>query len=144
MDVEKKVLDICPWDVLLVMARAATNFECFNAVAEPAAGPEKLSCNARTARGRDCGLSGPGTAVGFENTCAFCLEVGLVNVRRDGRRSCIENAEAIRPFTKDGKSSATGVIIKRVKERAEQKSLVKDTGRILLQGGKMITTGNKN
>jgi len=57
--------------------------------------------------------------------CGYLLEVGLVNVRRDGRRQCsIERCpEAIRPLSRvDGNVRALlASSIKPRKERAERK-----------------------
>src|SRR6266403_2137909 len=69
----KRVLDIFPYGhVLLAHGTGGDNFGCFQrGGGATAAGNPELSCNARTARGGDCGLSGAGTAVGFETPARF-------------------------------------------------------------------------
>jgi DNA-binding transcriptional ArsR family regulator len=81
------------------MARAATTSDAFNAVAEPRR-REILSFLA----GRERAVGEIVLQLGFEQPSVskhlrVLLEVGLVDVRRDGRRMLYRaNAEAIRPL----------------------------------------------
>jgi len=107
------------------MARAATTSDAFNAVAEPRR-REILSFIALQERPvgeivDSLGMEQPSVSKHLR----VLLEVGLVNVRRDGRRMLYRtNAEAIRPlhewtetFERFWRHQLT-----RVKERAERKS----------------------
>jgi DNA-binding transcriptional ArsR family regulator len=107
------------------MARAATTSDAFNAVAEPRR-REILNFIALQERPvgdivDSLGLEQPSVSKHLR----VLLEVGLVNVRRDGRRMLYRtNAEAIRPLYE-----WTGTFerfwrhqLSRVKERAERKS----------------------
>jgi DNA-binding transcriptional ArsR family regulator len=107
------------------MARAATTSDAFNAVAEPR---RRAILNYLAQQERpvgeivdSLGLEQPSVSKHLR----VLLEVGLVDVRRDGRRKLYRiNAEAIRPL-----HEWTGTFerfwrhqLSRVKERAEQKS----------------------
>jgi DNA-binding transcriptional ArsR family regulator len=107
------------------MARAATTSDAFNAVAEPR---RRKILNYLALQERPVGeivdllgLEQPSVSKHLR----VLLEVGLVNVRRDGRRMLYRvNAEAIRPL-----HEWTGTFerfwrhqLSRVKERAERKS----------------------
>jgi DNA-binding transcriptional ArsR family regulator len=107
------------------MARAATTSDAFNAVAEPR---RRQILNYLALQERPVGaIVG---ALGMEQPSVskhlrVLLDVGLVNVRRDGRRKLYRvNAEAIRPL-----HEWTGTFerfwrhqLHRVKERAEAKT----------------------
>ena len=107
------------------MARAATTSDAFNAVAEPRR-REILNYLALQERpvGEIVNLMGL-EQPSVSKHLRVLLEVGLVNVRRDGRRMLYRtNAEAIRPL-----HDWTGTFerfwrhqLRRVKERAEGKS----------------------
>ena len=107
------------------MARAATTSDAFNAVAEPR---RREILNYLALQERPVGEIV--ASLGFEQPSVskhlrVLLEVGLVNVRRDGRRMFYRtNAEAIRPlhewtstFERFWRHQ-----LSRVKERAERKS----------------------
>lgn len=107
------------------MARAATTSDAFNAVAEPR---RREILNYLALQERPVGDIV--TSLGFEQPSVskhlrVLLEVGLVNVRRDGRHMFYRtNAEAIRPlhewtatFERFWRHQ-----LSRVKERAERKS----------------------
>jgi DNA-binding transcriptional ArsR family regulator len=107
------------------MARAATTSDAFNAVAEPR---RREILNYLALQERPVGEIV--ATLGFEQPSVskhlrVLLEVGLVNVRRDGRRMFYRtNAEAIRPlhewtstFERFWRHQ-----LSRVKERAERKS----------------------
>jgi DNA-binding transcriptional ArsR family regulator len=111
------------------MARAATTSDAFNAVAEPR---RREILNYLVLQERPVGDIV--TSLGFEQPSVskhlrVLLEVGLVNVRRDGRRMFYRtNAEAIRPlhdwtatFERFWRHQ-----LSRVKERAERKSSPSD------------------
>ena len=107
------------------MARAATTSDAFNAVAEPRR-REILNYLALQERpvGEIVNLMGL-EQPSVSKHLRVLLEVGLVNVRRDGRRMLYRtNAEAIRPL-----HDWTGTFerfwrhqLRRVKERAEGKT----------------------
>src|SRR5579863_6863298 len=107
------------------MARAATTSDAFNAVAEPR---RREILNFIALQERPVGeivdslrMEQPSVSKHLR----VLLEVGLVNVRRDGRRMLYRtNAEAIRPL-----HEWTGMFerywrhqLSRIKERAERKS----------------------
>jgi DNA-binding transcriptional ArsR family regulator len=107
------------------MARAATTSDAFNAVAEPR---RREILNYLALQERPVGEIV--ASLGFEQPSVskhlrVLLEVGLVNVRRDGRRMFYRtNAEAIRPlhewtstFERYWRHQ-----LSRVKERAERKN----------------------
>jgi DNA-binding transcriptional ArsR family regulator len=107
------------------MPRAATTSDAFNAVAEPR---RREILNYLALQERPVGEIV--ASLGFEQPSVskhlrVLLEVGLVNVRRDGRRMFYRtNAEAIRPlhewtstFERFWRHQ-----LSRVKERAERKS----------------------
>lgn len=107
------------------MARAATTSDAFNAVAEPR---RREILNYLALQERPVGEIV--ASLGFEQPSVskhlrVLLEVGLVNVRRDGRRMFYRtNAEAIRPlhewtstFERFWRHQ-----LSRVKERAERKN----------------------
>jgi len=107
------------------MARAATTSDAFNAVAEPR---RRAILNYLALQERPVGEIVD--SLGMEQPSVskhlrVLLEVGLVNVRRDGRRMIYRtNAEAIRPlyewtstFERFWRHQ-----LSRIKERAEQKS----------------------
>jgi DNA-binding transcriptional ArsR family regulator len=108
------------------MARAATTSDAFNAIAEPR---RRDILNYLALQERPVGEIVD--SLGFlqpsvSKHLRVLLEVGLVNVRRDGRRMLYRtNADAIRPL-----HDWTGTFerfwrhqLSRVKERAEQKSI---------------------
>ncbi len=108
----------------MAMARAATTSDVFNAVAEPRR-REILNFLA----GREYAVGEIVLSLGLEQPSVskhlrVLLEVGLVDVRRDGRRMLYRaNAEAIRPL-----HEWTGTFerlwkhqLQQVKERAEGK-----------------------
>src|SRR5260370_14386640 len=107
------------------MARAATTSDAFNAVAEPRR-REILNYLALQERPvgeivDSLGLEQPSVSKHLR----VLLEVGLVNVRRDGRRMLYRtNAEAIRPLHEWTETFERfwRHQLSRVKERAEQKS----------------------
>jgi DNA-binding transcriptional ArsR family regulator len=107
-----------------VMARAATTSDAFNAVAEPRR-REILEYLA----GREHAVQEIVINLGYEQPSVskhlrVLLEVGLVDVRRDGRRMLYRtNAEAIRPlheWTSTFERMWKHQLL-RVKERAEGK-----------------------
>ena len=107
------------------MARAATTSDAFNAVAEPR---RRAILSYLALRERpvgeiviSLGLEQPSVSKHLR----VLLEVGLVNVRRDGRRKLYRtNAEAIRPLHEWTETFERywRHQLSRVKERAEQKS----------------------
>jgi DNA-binding transcriptional ArsR family regulator len=107
------------------MARAATTSDAFNAVAEPR---RRAILNYLALQERpvgeivdSLGLEQPSVSKHLR----VLLEVGLVNVRRDGRRKFYRtNAEAIRPLHEWTETFERywRHQLSRVKERAEQKS----------------------
>jgi DNA-binding transcriptional ArsR family regulator len=126
MEKRKKVLDIFPYgNVMWLMARAATTSDAFNAVAEPR---RRAILNYLALQERpvgeivdSLGLEQPSVSKHLR----VLLEVGLVNVRRDGRRKFYRtNAEAIRPLHEWTETFERywRHQLSRVKERAEQKS----------------------
>jgi DNA-binding transcriptional ArsR family regulator len=107
------------------MARAATTSDAFNAVAEPR---RREILNYLALQERPVGEIV--ATLGFEQPSVskhlrVLLEVGLVNVRRDGRRMFYRtNAEAIRPLHEWTETFERywRHQLSRVKERAERKS----------------------
>ncbi len=107
------------------MARAATTSDAFNAVAEPRR-REILNYLALQERAvgeivDSLGLGQPSVSKHLR----VLLEVGLVDVRRDGRRMLYRtNAEAIRPLHEWTETFARywRHQLRRVKERAEAES----------------------
>jgi len=107
------------------MARAATTSDAFNAVAEPRR-REILNFIALQERPvgeivDSLGMEQPSVSKHLR----VLLEVGLVNVRRDGRRMLYRtNAEAIRPLHEwtETFEHFWRHQLSRVKERAERKS----------------------
>jgi len=107
------------------MARAATTSDAFNAVAEPR---RREILNYLALQERPVGEIV--ASLGFEQPSVskhlrVLLEVGLVNVRRDGRRMFYRtNAEAIRPLHEWTETFERywRHQLSRVKERAERKS----------------------
>ena len=107
------------------MARAATTSDAFNAVAEPR---RRAILNYLALQERpvgeivdSLGLEQPSVSKHLR----VLLEVGLVNVRRDGRRMLYRtNAEAIRPLHEWTETFERywRHQLSRVKERAERKS----------------------
>lgn len=113
------------------MARAATTSDAFNAVAEPRR-REILSFIAFQERPvgeivDSLGMEQPSVSKHLR----VLLEVGLVNVRRDGRRMLYRtNAEAIRPLHEWTETFERfwRHQLSRVKERAERKSGASNIG----------------
>src|SRR6202007_2446682 len=112
--------------IVALMARAATTSDAFNAVAEPRR-REILDYLALQARpggegGGSLGLEQPSVS----KRLRVLRDVGLVHVRRDGRRMLYRtNAEAIRPlheWTETFERFWRHQLL-RIKERAEAKSL---------------------
>ena len=132
----------------LPMARAATTSDAFNAVAEPR---RRAILNYLAMQERpvgeivdSLGLEQPSVSKHLR----VLLEVGLVNVRRDGRRMLYRtNAEAIRPLHEWTETFERywRHQLSRVKERAEQKSNPSnDTGPDFNSRRKNDHNGNKN
>ena len=131
-----------------LMARAATTSDAFNAVAEPR---RRAILNYLAMQERpvgeivdSLGLEQPSVSKHLR----VLLEVGLVNVRRDGRRMLYRtNAEAIRPLHEWTETFERywRHQLSRVKERAEQKSNPSnDTGPDFTSRRKNDHDGNKN
>ena len=113
------------------MARAATTSDAFNAVAEPRR-REILNFIALQERpvGEIVDLTGM-EQPSVSKHLRVLLEVGLVNVRRDGRRMLYRtNAEAIRPLHEWTETFAQywRHQLSRVKERAERKNDASNMG----------------
>jgi DNA-binding transcriptional ArsR family regulator len=130
------------------MARAATTSDAFNAVAEPRR-REILNYLALEERPVGeivdlLGLEQPSVSKHLR----VLLEVGLVHVRRDGRRMLYRtNAEAIRPLHEWTETFARywRHQLSRVKERAERKSSPSNDGvREFIPGRKDDHDRNKN
>jgi len=130
------------------MARAATTSDAFNAVAEPRR-REILNFIALQERPvgeivDSLGLEQPSVSKHLR----VLLEVGLVNVRRDGRRMLYRtNAEAIRPLHEWTETFERfwRHQLSRIKERAERKSgPSNDKGPEFNSGRKHDLDGNKN
>jgi DNA-binding transcriptional ArsR family regulator len=131
-----------------LMARAATTSDAFNAVAEPRR-REILNFIALQERPVGeivdrLGMEQPSVSKHLR----VLLEVGLVNVRRDGRRMLYRtNAEAIRPLHEWTETFERywRHQLSRVKERAERKSNPSnDSGRDFISRRKDDFDGNKN
>jgi DNA-binding transcriptional ArsR family regulator len=132
----------------LGMARAATTSDAFNAVAEPRR-REILNYLALEERPVGeivdlLGLEQPSVSKHLR----VLLEVGLVNVRRDGRRMLYRtNAEAIRPLHEWTETFERywRHQLSRVKERAERKGYPSNDGvREFIPGRKDDLGRNKN
>jgi DNA-binding transcriptional ArsR family regulator len=130
------------------MARAATTSDAFNAVAEPRR-REILNFIALQERPvgeivDSLGLEQPSVSKHLR----VLLEVGLVNVRRDGRRMLYRtNAEAIRPLHEWTETFERfwRHQLSRIKERAEHKSGASNIGRPdVIPRRKDDFDGNKN
>ena len=130
------------------MARAATTSDSFNAVAEPRR-RQILSFLALQERP----VGDIVAALGMEQPSVskhlrVLLEVGLVNVRRDGRRMLYRtNADAIRPLHEWTETFERfwRQQLSRVKERAEGKSNPSnDSERDFIPRRKNDFGGNKN
>jgi DNA-binding transcriptional ArsR family regulator len=130
------------------MARAATTSDAFNAVAEPRR-REILNYLALQERPVGeivdlLGLEQPSVSKHLR----VLLEVGLVNVRRDGRRMLYRtNAQAIRPLHEWTETFERywRHQLSRVKERAERKSNPSNDGvREFIPGRKDDLDRNKN
>jgi DNA-binding transcriptional ArsR family regulator len=130
------------------MARAATTSDAFNAVAEPRR-REILSFIALEERPvgeivDSLGIEQPSVSKHLR----VLLKVGLVNVRRDGRRMLYRtNAEAIRPLHEWTETFERfwRHQLSRVKERAERKSDASNAGAPdLILRRKDDFDGNKN
>ena len=130
------------------MARAATTSDAFNAVAEPR---RRAILNYLAMQERpvgeivdSLGLEQPSVSKHLR----VLLEVGLVNVRRDGRRMLYRtNAEAIRPLHEWTETFERywRHQLSRVKERAERKSNASnDAGPDFIARRKNDLDGNKN
>jgi len=130
------------------MARAATTSDAFNAVAEPR---RRAILNYLAMQERpvgeivdSLGLEQPSVSKHLR----VLLEVGLVNVRRDGRRMLYRtNAEAIRPLHEWTETFERfwRHQLSRIKERAEGKSNPpKDSGPHFIPRRKHDYDGNKN
>ncbi len=130
------------------MARAATTSDAFNAVAEPR---RREILNYLAVQERPVGeivdllgLEQPSVSKHLR----VLLEVGLVNVRRDGRRMLYRtNAEAIRPLHEWTETFERfwRHQLSRIKERAEQKSNPSnDGGPDFIPRRKDDYNGNKN
>src|SRR5437667_10574860 len=130
------------------MARAATTSDAFNAVAEPRRG---AILNYLALQERPVGEIVDSLVMeqpSVSKHLRVLLEVGLVNVRRDGRRMIYRtNAEAIRPlyewtstFERFWRHQ-----LSRIKERAEGKSNPpKDSGPNFIPRMKNDLDSNKN
>jgi len=130
------------------MARAATTSDAFNAVAEPR---RRAILNYLALQERpvgeivdSLGLEQPSVSKHLR----VLLEVGLVNVRRDGRHMLYRtNAEAIRPLHEWTETFERywRHQLSRVKERAERKSNASnDAGRDFTSRRKNDHDRNKN
>jgi DNA-binding transcriptional ArsR family regulator len=130
------------------MARAATTSDAFNAVAEPR---RRAILNHLALQERPVGeivdllgLEQPSVSKHLR----VLLEVGLVHVRRDGRRMLYRtNAEAIRPLHEWTETFERfwRHQLSRVKERAERKSnQSNDGGPEFISGRKDDLDRNKN
>jgi DNA-binding transcriptional ArsR family regulator len=130
------------------MARAATTSDAFNAVAEPR---RRAILNYLALQERpvgeivdSLGLEQPSVSKHLR----VLLEVGLVNVRRDGRHMLYRtNAEAIRPLHEWTETFERywRHQLSRVKERAERKSNASnDAGSDFTSRRKNDHDGNKN
>jgi len=130
------------------MARAATTSDAFNAVAEPR---RRAILNYLALQERpvgeivdSLGLEQPSVSKHLR----VLLEVGLVNVRRDGRHMLYRtNAEAIRPLHEWTETFERywRHQLSRVKERAERKSNASnDAGPDFTSRRKNDHHGNKN
>src|ERR1700681_4986701 len=137
------------WECIVApMARAATTSDAFNAVAEPR---RRAILNYLALQERpvgeivdSLGLEQPSVSKHLR----VLLEVGLVNVRRDGRHMLYRtNAEAIRPLHEWTETFERywRHQLSRVKERAERKSNPShDKGREFISGRKDDLDRNKN
>jgi len=99
-EVAEKGLDICRYrNIIQRMARAATTSDSFNAVAEPRR-RDILTFLAAQERAVGDIVDGLGLRQpSVSKHLRVLLEVGLVDVRRDGRRMLYRtNADAIRPL----------------------------------------------
>jgi len=130
------------------MARAATTSDAFNAVAEPR---RREILNYLALQERPVGeiVDSLGVAQpSVSKHLRVLLEVGLVNVRRDGRRMLYRtNAEAIRPLHQWTETFERywRHQLSRVKERAERKSNPShDAGADFSSRRKNDLDGNKN
>jgi DNA-binding transcriptional ArsR family regulator len=130
------------------MARAATTSDAFNAVAEPR---RRAILNYLAMQERpvgeivdSLGLEQPSVSKHLR----VLLEVGLVNVRRDGRRMLYRtNAEAIRPLHEWTETFERywRHQLSRIKERAEGKNNPSsDSGPNFIPRRKHDYDGNKN
>jgi len=130
------------------MARAATTSDAFNAVAEPR---RRAILNYLALEERpvgeivdSLGLEQPSVSKHLR----VLLEVGLVNVRRDGRHMLYRtNAEAIRPLHEWTETFERywRHQLSRVKDRAERKSNPsKEAGPDFISRRKNDLDGNKN
>jgi len=130
------------------MARAATTSDAFNAVAEPR---RREILNYLALQERPVGEIVDSLRVAQPSVSKHLrvlLEVGLVNVRRDGRRMLYRtNAEAIRPLHQWTETFERywRHQLSRVKERAERKSNPSpDAGPHFSSRRKNDLDGNKN
>ena len=130
------------------MARAATTSDAFNAVAEPR---RREILNYLALQERPVGEIVDSLRVAQPSVSKHLrvlLEVGLVNVRRDGRRMLYRtNAEAIRPLHQWTETFERywRHQLSRVKERAERKSNPSnDAGPDFSSRRKNDLDGNKN
>jgi DNA-binding transcriptional ArsR family regulator len=130
------------------MARAATTSDAFNAVAEPR---RRAILNYLALQERPVGEIVD--LLGMEQPSVskhlrVLLEVGLVNVRRDGRRMLYRtNAEAIRPLHEWTETFERfwRHQLSRIKERAEEKnSPSNDSTPNFIPGRKNDHNSNKN
>ena len=130
------------------MARAATTSDAFNAVAEPR---RRAILNYLALQERPVGEIVD--LLGMEQPSVskhlrVLLEVGLVNVRRDGRRMLYRtNAEAIRPLHEWTETFERfwRHQLSRLKERAERKNTPSnDGGPEFISGRKDDLDSNKN
>ena len=119
-------LDIFPYkNIIRTMARAATTSDAFNAVAEPR---RRAILNYIALQERPVGDIVAGLRLAQPSVSKHLrvlLDVGLVNVRRDGRQMLYRtNAEAIRPlyeWTKTFERFWQHQLL-RIKERAEARA----------------------
>ena len=134
--------------MILRMARAATTADAFNAVAEPR---RRAILNYLAMQERPVGEIVD--SLRFEQPSVskhlrVLLEVGLVNVRRDGRRMLYRtNAEAIRPLHEWTETFERfwRHQLSRIKERAERKNNPSnDSGPNFISGRKNDLNRNKN
>jgi len=124
--VAKSAIDICPYrHIIEVMPRAATSSDVFNAIAEPQRRAILGLLASREHPVGDVVVALRLTQPAVSKHLRVLRDVGLVQVRRDGRRKLYRtNAQAVRPI-----HDWAGMFerywekqLDRIKKRAESKS----------------------